>query len=221
MNLGLALYSEGSTDQRFLQIVIRRTARHVLEQHGRRSVNVPRVEPIKINKIGLRQDECILQAAYEAARYHILIVHADADHPTRDKALSERYQPGYERVQQIDVKICKNLFPVIPVYMTEAWMLADLEALRDVIETDMRPQELRLPRKAKQVELDTDPKQTLKEVLQKAYAHKSRRHRRIDLDFLYEPLALRINLGRLSEVPAYQQFKADLIFALKKLDLIR
>jgi len=89
--------------------------------------------------------------------------------------------------------------------------------------TDQRflQQELRLSRKAKQGELDTDPKRTLKEVLQKAYAHKSRRHHRIDLDLLYEPLARRINLGRLSEVPAYQQFKADLIFALKKLDLIR
>lgn len=34
-----------------------------------------------------KRDQCILQAAIKAHDYHALVIHADADHPTRDKAL--------------------------------------------------------------------------------------------------------------------------------------
>ena len=220
-SLELALYCEGPTDQLFLSIIIQRSSRKILEQHKQGSINVPRVETIEINKTGLRRDECVFQAACKAAKYHILVVHADADHPTREKALRERFQPGYTLVQRTEGKICKNLLPIIPVRMTEAWMLADHEAMQNVLETSLRIQELGLPSKARQVESDPDPKHTLRQIMQKAAAERSRRRREVDLNSLYAPLGSRISLERLGNVPSYKQFMKDLTETLKILNLIQ
>jgi len=219
--LSLALYSEGSTDQHFLSDVIRRTSRQILDRHGQYSLNVQPIDIITFRKVGLKQDECILQAARNAIDYHVLIVHADADHRTNEKALLERFKPGYMLVQNQE-NICKHLVPIIPIQMTEAWMLVDHIALQDAIGTVMTARDLGLPPKAKLVENDSDPKQTLHLVLQKANAHRPRRqrHNQASLSMLYSILGRQINLERLRQVPSYQQFETDLTGTLKKLSLL-
>src|SRR5205085_9734766 len=133
-----------------------------------------------------RQREAILLAAKKAVGYHILIVHADADHPKADKARLERFEPGYKLVQQTNEDVCKDLLPIIPVQAIEAWMLADYELLLAEIGTRMSMYDLGIPEKASQVEAISNPKQRLKEVVRKAYASRSKRQRNIDIDFLYE-----------------------------------
>lgn len=98
-------------------------------------------------------------------------------------------------------------------------LLADPEALRIVIGTEMAAQELGLPGQAKQVESDPNPKQTLYQTAQKALANRLRRHRQISLGSLYEPLARQVSLERLSTVPAYRQFVTDLTETLITLRL--
>ena len=219
--LSLALYSEGSTDQHFLSDVIRRTSRQILDRYGQYSLNVQPIDIITFNKVGLKQDECILQAAHNAIDYHALVVHADADHRTNEKAFLERFKPGYALVQN-QTNVCKHLVPIIPIQMTEAWMLVDHMALQDAIGTEMTARDLGLPPKARLVENDSDPKKTLHFVLQKANAHRPRRqrHNQASLSTLYSLLGREINLERLQQVPSYQQFESDLTDTLKKLSLL-
>ena len=219
--LALALYAEGSTDRYFLPSIIRRTSRHILDHHGQSKVEVQPLDLIEINKVGFSQNECILQAAQKATGDHILIIHCDADHPTPEKALQERFRPGYELVQQVKEQICRSLVPIIPVQKTEAWMLAaDHDLLRREIGTSISAQNLGLVNRARQVESDPDPKQTLKEIIRKANAERSRRRREVDLMSLYAPLGRGINLERLGNVPSYKQFVKDLTETLKILNLI-
>lgn len=98
-------------------------------------------------------------------------------------------------------------------------MLADPEALRTVIGTNVQVPVLDLPMRAQQVESDPDPKQTLNQAIQNAYAHRPRRRRRPELGVLYEPLARQIGLDRLSIVPAYRRFVKDMTKALIALHL--
>jgi hypothetical protein len=210
--LVLALYAEGRTDERFLPVVIRRTVEHILAQHGRIDVDV--LEPIIVNhnidrKFSTRAER-ILEAAHRAHGFHALIVHADADHPTPERALKERFMPGHDLVQKAKDRVCNRLLPIIPVRMTEAWMLVDSEALRKVIRTNIDEQALGLPTRARQIESDPDPKQTLHQILQNALAHYPRRRRGIVLGTIYEPLARQLSLERLSALPAYQQFVKDM-----------
>ena len=221
LRLALALYAEGDTDHQFLPTIIQRTSRRICERHGLRNVDVLSIASIMVRKAGLKQHERILLAARAADKSHALIIHADADDHTPEKALRERFQPGYERVQQLNANVCKNLLPIVPVRMTEAWMLADPDALQEVIKIDIKPYELGLPKKAKQVESYADPKQTLRQVVQKAYSHKTRRQRHISIEYLYEALAREISLDRLADVPAYQRFVGELTAALRTLNFIQ
>src|SRR5262249_20955385 len=152
----------------------------------------------------------VLAAARQTSGYHGLIIHLDADYPSPQRALRERFQPGYDRVRQAyeaRERVCEQLIPLIPVQMIEAWMLADPEALRMEIGTKISPEALRLPVRANQVESNPDPKQTLRHVLQLSLADRPQRRRRIPVNSIYEPLARQISLERLAAVPAYQQFE--------------
>jgi hypothetical protein len=171
----LALYAEGSTDARFLPPIIRRTAEKIIAQHGQgfADVSEPMIVPKQQDR---RREDGILSAAYHVYGYHVLIVHSDADDRTPDRALSERIQPGFKLVSRTNGEVCKHLIPVIPVQMIEAWMLADHNALRTIIETDMSPKNLGLPSKPAEVERDANPKRTLNEVIQRAIS--DRPHRR-------------------------------------------
>ena len=133
----LALYPEGSTDARFLPPIIQRTAERIITQYGHNDVDVSKLVIVP-RQHDQRREECILSAVRHACRScHALIVHADADNRTPDRALSERIQPGFDLVSCSNEDVCKHLIPVIPVRMIEAWMLADHNALRAVIETDL------------------------------------------------------------------------------------
>jgi hypothetical protein len=218
-NVAVALYAEGITDQLFLLEVIRRAAKQNLNQSGQQYIDVKPVDPISFKKTGMKQDECILQAARLASNYNILIVHADADHRTADRALNERFYPGHLRVQQAEEEVCRCVLPIVPVQMTEAWMLADPEALRAALGTSKSAQELGLPLKAKLVEADPDPKQTLKIIVGKANTHRSRRQN-LEVHTLYTFLGRKVDLSRLRDVPAYQRFVHDLVNAFRTINLI-
>jgi len=217
--LVLGLYAEERTDDRFLPIMIQRTSELILAQYDR--ANIEALEPIVIKKgpsISSR-DECILQAAQEAAEYHALVVHSDADNRTHKQTRIALFDPGYELVQRTAGNLCKNLLPIIPVCMVEAWMLADYEKLRESLGTSLTIRDLGLHRRPRQVELYQDPKEILKLIVQKSYPNQPGRWGRI-IGKLYDELASEIRLERLSEVPAYRQFKDDLIATLKKLNFV-
>ncbi len=213
--LVLALYVEGPSDKRFLPIIIQRTCEEILAQRGRASVEV--LEPLVLNQNKYRQfstrEECIVQAARDAAGCHALIVHADADDSTTERALTERFQPGYDLVQRLKTQsneqMCEHLLAIIPVRMIEAWLLADAQALSQVIGTKLDAVSLGLPTKAKSVESDPNPKQTLKQAAQKAIANRTR-GRQINIGTIFEPMARQISLERLKEVSSYQRFVEDL-----------
>lgn len=218
-SVAIALYTEGSTDQYFLPEVIRRTAKRIFIQSGQQHINVQPVEPISFDKSGMKQDKCILQAACYAANHNILIVHADADHHTADKALRERFEPGHLLIKQAKEDICRCVIPIIPVQMTEAWMLADSEALITALGTSKSAHELGLPPKPKLVENDSDPKQTLKMIVSKANTHRLRR-RHIDINPLYTLLGRTVDLSRLNLVPSYQRFVQYLENAFRTINLL-
>ena len=222
--LVLALYAEGHADEGFLPVVIQRTAEQVLARRGRTIVDV--LEPISLNHTIDRQFptrvDRMLEAARRASGYHALIVHADADYPSPDRALLERFIPGQTRVRQArqaQESVCEYLVPIIPVQMTEAWMLADPDALREVIGVRLALEALGTPAHPHQVESDPDPKQTLNVVIQNALAQRSHRRRRIALGAVYEPLARQIDLAKLGSVPAYTEFVTDLTQTLIALGL--
>ena len=218
----MALLAEGSTDNRFLSSIAQRTAIRILNLKSMSVVDVPELQIISSRAKGSQVDR-ILFAAQAAHGHHLLLVHADADARSCESAWAERIEPGLMEVQgahKSGIQVCDKIVPVIPIRMTESWMLADPEVLLNVIGTSVSPRNLSLPNKPPQVETIAHPKRKLQEVLNFAVGGRSRRRRTRDIGRLYEPLARGIDLERLSRVPAFCQFQTDLTQALRELHFI-
>lgn len=216
--LVLALYAEGSSDTRFLPPIIQRTAENIINLYGERIVDVS--DPIVISKKQGRQEDCILQASKEASDYHALIVHADADNRTTERALRERIQPGFDLVKNYTNGVCKDLVPLIPVQMIEAWMLADIGTLCEVVGTNINPRDVGLPGRAALVEQYANPKNVLNEFMRQVNNTRPHRRRQRDFTTRYDPLARQIDLDILATVPSFKMFVDSLAQTLAKLHFI-
>ena len=216
--ISLALYAEGTTDYRFLPIIIQNTVERILFLNDCPDIAV--VEPTLITDVkGDSGAENIYNAAKEAQGVHILFVHLDADARTIEKARSERFIPGRALVNNSEGKLCKDIVPIIPVKNIEAWLVCDYEAFCNAVGTRATAEELGLPNHPRLVEALPDPKQSFKEALR--IAHVARRKRsRYEPGEYYELLARTINLDTLLRVPAYIAFYNELTEALKKLRVI-
>jgi hypothetical protein len=222
--LVMGLYTEGTTDERFLALIAERTAQALLLQAGDVTVDLFPVQCLRpTEKRG--QAENILNVARQSHGYHLLLLHADADDERRDRAWNERIAPGIELVRQAYTKgdpLCEHCVPIIPIHMTEAWLLVDADALREVIGTKIPHDELGLPVPVTAAESVADPKTLLKQVMQTALGDRPlRRRRNRGIDELYEPLGRRIRLDQLSRLPAYQQFHTDLAATLTTLKFLK
>jgi Domain of unknown function (DUF4276) len=214
--LSLALYCEGNTDKHFLPKIIERTAARIIRNHATNYVDILLFPVTDVAKQGQGKD--ILEAAIQVYGCHVLIVHKDADHRTYEETKMQCIEPGYILVQRSRKKdICKKLVSIIPVREIEAWMIADREVLRDLLEVKERLQNLHLPKRAILVESDPDPKVTLNRVIAQA---ESERRRKIERKAFYESLALDVRLERLDQIPAYKNFSDELSETLRNLSII-
>lgn len=99
------------------------------------------------------------------------------------------------------------LIPVIPVRETEAWLLVDRTAVREVAKVPRTRTDLGLPARPRDVETVRHPKAALDAALGRALGTKPTARRR---RAVLESLARRVHLELLDEVPAFREFAADL-----------
>jgi hypothetical protein len=220
--LVLALYTEGQTDLNFLTPLVVRACHSIFTEHNVHQIEV--VEPFSVNhqldpKGKVSQAKRILQAARLAESYHALLVHNDADKRTRAKTIQFQFQPGYDEVQKQPSGVCKQLLPIIPIRMIEAWLLVDAQALCRSMATKLSFDQLGLPLSPTRIEGDPNPKQTLEEMLRKANAKRSRATR-VERGDLYQLLGESIDLKQLERLSAYQDFITDLTSTIKQLNMI-
>ncbi|GAB3800854.1 hypothetical protein GCM10027605_17180 [Micromonospora zhanjiangensis] len=97
---------------------------------------------------------------------------------------------------------------MIPVRETEAWLLADGEALRNTLGVRWSDADLGLPRRARDVEQISDPKKVLDQIMCRV-SRPVRSH--------YGQLGELISLEKLREVPAYRRWWDDSRVALEAL----
>lgn len=213
--IAIAFYGEGPTDRYFLPPIIRRTAEDIVARKASYFVEVLEVDVID-NIAKQRKGKDILEAAIQYSYYDMLVVHKDADRRSYDETFTYCFEPGYLLVQAMQKGVCNVLVPIIPIREVEAWMLADPVTLKEVFTIKKRLQSPGLPKPAKSVEEDPDPKATFNKVIaQAASPPKSD-----EMSSYYEELAEKIKLERLQEVLAYRKFMEQLTAAFIKLNCI-
>ncbi|MDZ4763639.1 MAG: DUF4276 family protein [Chloroflexota bacterium] len=204
-------YGEGARDYGFIQPLVERLLNEI----------IPHVDifaySIKIEKEAYSLVRTMLEVAKAGYGYSLIIFHQDADASDTQKCLSERFQPRYETVKNTDEQINKTFVPIIPVRMTEAWMLVDFEAFKRVTGTDKNADDLEFPNRPHQVEALQEPKFIFEQAVRKSRNSSRRRRRMIDPSEIYVPLAAQIDLERLRLVPSFHEFETGLKDILQQL----
>ncbi len=204
------LYTEGVTDVRFLKAVVKNALDDIaFECKGDIETDL---EEIKIDKAGLTFNDQVFQSALEGANLgaQILFVHTDADDKDDQKTFKFKINPAKELLNESeDQELCKNLVPIVPVFMTESWMLADKELLKNEIGIEGTDTELGLNKNPEEIK---DPKATIESVIRLSKENKTKRKRSkgLDISDLYQIIGQKINLAELEKLPSYLKFKENL-----------
>ncbi|MFB6393962.1 hypothetical protein [Polymorphospora lycopeni] len=147
-------------------------------------------------------------------RYDIVFVHRDADNAGRDARISE-ISSGISEVMPDAVRV-----PVVPVRMTEAWLVLDEGPIREVAGNPNGRVRLKIPT-AREAERIADPKALLKELIADASETTGRRRKSLQAAFPYNRRRLLEELdpnGPVRFLDSWLHFVSDTIKGLQKLD---
>jgi hypothetical protein len=141
----------------------------------------------------------------------VLVVHRDAE-----------AEPAARRVVEIEsarsaARLTETVIPVVPVRMTEAWLLFDEDAIRRAADNPSGTIELGLPR-VTQVESVLDPKQLLRESLARASEKRARRLKMFRSEMrsrVHRVAQLIESYAPLRAVDSFSRFERDLRSALE------
>ncbi len=149
-----------------------------------------------------------------AGRYDLVLIHRDADRA----GSASRYQEISEAIR--DVKYPGPWVGIVPVRMTEAWLLTDERAIRTAVGNPNGRTPLELPTSAA-IERIADPKSALRSVMISAADVHGRRRRTMERrltavrDRLLENLPIG---GMLEQLDSWVRFRDDTVAALRELD---
>lgn len=144
----------------------------------------------------------------------LLFVHRDAD----NAGAAARYREIAAAVQ--DVGYAGPWVGIVPVRMTEAWLLLDEAAIRQTANNPRGRMPLNLPAPGA-VERIADPKSTLESALLRARGNRGRRRDRDRLEFSALRRRLLVSLppgGPLEQLPSWTRFRDDTIAAVQLLE---
>jgi Domain of unknown function (DUF4276) len=217
--LSSALYCEGAADAGFLLPLLRRLCEY-LASDADDMVEVAEVIALADAHEDRRldRDERIERAARAAdGAWVVLFIHADADARDQRAAVSQRVRPAIERLAPL-LAGKRQAVAVVPVRMTEAWALADPDALRTVVGATMDDDALGLTAAlAHGIERANDPKALLEGALLAARP----RARPAQLAAYRGRIGETASLARLQRLAAFRHLEADLRAALLALGILR
>lgn len=203
----VGLMTEGTTDNRFLESVVKRTFDEIgFECNGEVETFVV---PISIDKKGLGFVEQVLKSSKEGKEEYgimVLCVHTDADSSDDKDKFRTKIIPAKNRLQELnEEEYCKIITAIVPVQMIEAWMLADKELLKKEIGTSKTDNDLGINRQPEGI---TDPKTLIEEAIRIARASFTKRRRKeLTLNELYLPIGQKITIEKLNTLPSFLKFK--------------
>lgn len=210
--------AEGATDVRFLESIIQRSFEYVAFECNEQ------IEVFPVQYIEKQPGdfvEAVKKCAQHAEKQGIMVlcVHTDADDTTDANTFNHKINPAFTAVHNMNDDLCKNLVAIVPVQMTEAWMLSDKDLLKSEIGTDKSDEDLGID---KFPEVYSNPKQILEAAIRLARQDLTKRRRReLTIAELYSPIGHKIALITLENLPSYQKFKEAVRGAFRILNYLR
>ena len=214
----IGFVTEGSTDYRFLESIIQRTFEDVaFDCDGEIEILPVQYFEKKTGDFNT-QIEQHAQEAYNIG-VSVLCVHTDADSETDTNAFTFKLNPALTTLKMNpNQKLCKNLVPIVPIQMIEAWMLADKELLKSEIGTQKTDFELGIHKTPESI---TDPKQAIQEAIRIGRQEFTKKRRKdLSIADLYQIIGSSLDLEKLNSLPSFRKFKEAAKNALIELNYL-
>lgn len=221
IQIAIGLNAEGVTDYRFLKDIIYRTFSHIIANECETDIEILDIFDIVVPKTSFK-DTALAATLKGTSEYGISImcIHADADNNSIDDILENKFSPLWESIKSHpDHSCCKIIVPIIPIKMTESWMMADKELLKKSINAkNIKDEELGLDKKP---EAYRDPKDAINKAISiAANQNQRKRIRNLNIGSLYEEMGGLIALEALEALPSYMSFTNSIRGALKELNYL-
>jgi Domain of unknown function (DUF4276) len=214
--LGTAMYAEGPTDVRFLQPLLQRACTQMCLTECNEPVEVSDVldlQPLPSTHGHVRAQRIAAAARQARDAWSILFIHADADSDS-ERAIRERIEPARALLQ---AEWGAQSVAVVPVRMTEAWMLADLQALKRAFGTTMDEHEMGL---AGAVAHGPDSLSDPKATLNAAFRASCGKRRLSPVGAYFGLLGETASIEQLRKLAAFRRMEGELRLALQTLGFI-
>lgn len=213
------LFTEGATDVKFLSSVVERTLEDVaFDCTGDIETSL---EIINFNKTGLSFINQVLEASktgFEKFGILLLFVHTDSDDFSDELIFNSKIIPSNDALLLQDENFyCKIMIAIVPIQMTESWMIADKELLKSEIGIEKTDAELGIHLNPESI---NNPKNVIENIIRvsKEDQTKRKRNKGLDISELYQIIGQKIELSELEKLSSYLKFKTSLIHKLKELN---
>lgn len=202
--IGWAVLYEGASDAAYFDVLLHRVMEDIVFR-GSKFPSIPTAPNIRLRRGSADSFAAEACAAQEA--FHLVFVHADTGGRAQEANLGDRttaYQEALARCCDWPAERCVI---VTPRHETEAWVLADPEAICGALGFRGDPQAIGLPATAAEAERLIDPKAAIEQAISEV-----RRGRRDsgDASQIFAAVAQRQALERLRGSDSFRQFEARL-----------
>jgi hypothetical protein len=208
-----AIY-EGETDSAYFDILIPRMMEDIVMVRGTGQSNIPTAPAIRLRRGDVK---AVAQQACKARdAFHLIFIHADTGGRNLEADLEGRSGAYCEAMQVLCNWPPVRCITISPRHETEAWVLADPQAVTSALGYRGQPASIGLPSSADQAERLGNPKAVLAGAVSKVRG----RRRAFDVKQIFPAIAQRQSLANLRQAGSFGAFEASVLAALADLGCI-
>ena len=212
--LSWAILYEGTTDQAYYDLLIPRVMEEIVRLHGTTHSTIPPDPAIRLTRGPVERvarEACGARDAFQLA-----FIHADAGGRHLEATLDHRSTHYCQAMHESCGWHLVRCVTITPRHETEAWLLADPEAVCDALGYRGPPDSVGLPVNAREAECISDPKAVLEAAVRKVRG----RRRTSNVTQIFAAIAQRQRFERLRNAHSFASFERNLTAALADLGCV-
>jgi hypothetical protein len=202
-----AAFYEGPTDALYFEILLPKLMEAIVTTDGIRHSDIPLVPAVALGKRGRALEDVAAEICEAKDAFQVVFIHADAGGRTLEKGVDARSSAYCQRAFQLCQWPLKRCITLTPRHETEAWLLADPNAIVGALGYQGDPSGLGLPMDAKAAERLTDPKATLEAAVKQVGGT---RRRNTNVAQLFPAIAQRQSIQALRTSESFGHFEGRL-----------
>lgn len=173
--LSWAAFYEGSTDRSYYDVLLPRLMEEITRMEGIQEVTIPASPAIHLGGNGRQINQVANEVRNYADAFHLLFIHADRGGRSISATLNSRSIAYCEAAHEACGWNPERCVILAPDHETEAWVMADPEAITEALGYRGAIAGLGLPSNAAEAERLTAPKEILERAVGLIQGRRSRR----------------------------------------------